>query len=374
MKRLVVQINDLLKMVRKISGILIFISLSLTGISQQAGNMSREQNCEALLRAADEFFQNGYYENCARTVEKILGNCKLTRNEKLHMLELLAKSRIETGDQVKAESAVNQILKNFPHYELKENENPELFNRMIRKYEIHPLLTIGAKNTGNFLRHRFIKTYSVLDGLDYGRPINESGYWFTYYGFAEYEFVKDISVSIDGMVFWSAYTRNLTKDPSFSLNYREEDDFLEFPVYLKKYFHPAGNFLVYVSAGLGPFINYRATGSITLSYKKEDLITGKDADFEGTLNNIDVLPLNNKLTGQWNIGIGFGYTLKNLRFFLDARYLSLTGSFTDPVKSDKIPELKNEYFFINNEINITQFEVGATISYTLFNSVKRLRK
>jgi hypothetical protein len=84
--------------------------------------------------------------------------------------------------------------------------------------------------------------------------------------------------------------------------------------------------------------------------------------------------MKNRLNGQWNAGIGVGYKLKNLRMFLDARYLGCTGSFTAPEKSDLFPELKNDFFYIDNEMKINQFELGATISYTLFNSVKRVHK
>jgi len=60
--------------------------------------------------------------------------------------------------------------------------------------------------------------------------------------------------------------------------------------------------------------------------------------------------------------------------FLDARYLGGLSSFTAPEKSDNIPELKNDYFYIDQAMKLNQFEVGATISYTLVNSVKRIRK
>jgi hypothetical protein len=125
---------------------------------------------------------------------------------------------------------------------------------------------------------------------------------------------------------------------------------------------------------MGLIYLFRARGNVSLSYTKDDVITGKNADFNGGLYNFNALPIKNQTTGQWNAGIGIGYKLKNLRMFLDARYLGGLGSFTAPEKSDNIPQLKNDFFYIDQSMKLNQFEIGATISYTLVNSVKRIRK
>ncbi len=327
-----------------------------------------------MVRNAETAYKSGLYNNCIITLEVALDSCDYSRKDKERTLELLAKAYVETGDQEKADAIINRLLTKYPNYELKEAENPEMFNSLVNRYEIHPLLTIGAKNTANFLRHKTMKTYSVLEGLDYSQPIEQSGYWFTYYGMAEFEFVKDISINADVMFFLSSYFRNFYKEPGFKLSYWEHDGFIEFPFYLKKYFHITKNVLFYTSAGAGVFYMWKARGNVTLEYTSADVITGKNTDFEGGMYNVDLLSMKNRLNGQWNAGIGIGYKLKNLRMFLDARYLGCTGSFTAPEKSDLFPELKNDFFYIDNEMKINQFELGATISYTLFNSVKRIHK
>jgi len=119
---------------------------------------------------------------------------------------------------------------------------------------------------------------------------------------------------------------------------------------------------------------WKARGTVTLSYTTQDVITGKNADFSGSMEDINYLDMKNRATTQWNAGIGIGYKVKNLGLFLDARYLGEIGSFTAPEKSDLFPELKNDYFYIDQKMKLTQFELGATISYTLFNSVKRIHK
>ncbi len=95
---------------------------------------------------------------------------------------------------------------------------------------------------------------------------------------------------------------------------------------------------------------------------------------DGFLSGYNVLPIKHQVTWQWNAGAGIGYSLKNLRFFVDVRYLGGVGSMSAPENSDLLPILRDEYFYIDQEMKINQFEVGVTISYTLLNSVKRMRK
>jgi hypothetical protein len=335
---------------------------------------SGQTNCSAgeTLKSAGVTYQSGLFLNSIKSLEVLLDSCDITRKEKQQALELLAKSYVEIDDMDKAEATVNILLRNFPHYDLIENENPEQYNRLVKKYKIHPLITIGVKNTANWLWHKTTKVYCVLDGIDYSQPQAKNPYWFTYYGMAEYEFIDGLSANIDLMFFLSSYLRVIEKDPTFRLTYTEHDGFVEFPVYLKKYFHFGRNFLVYASGGAGVFYMWKARGNATIEYTTGDILTtGLDQDFKGEIHNINLLAMKNRLTSQWNAGIGIGYKLKNLRMFLDARYLGCTGSFTAPEKSDLFPELKNDFFYIDQEMHINQFEVGATISYTLFNSVKR---
>lgn len=331
------------------------------------------RDCTARLMSAENAYQSGQFLTAIELLEKALDSCDFSRKEKEQALELLALSYIEAGENGKAETTVKILLKKFPHYDLREERNPEMFNRMVKRYVIHPKLTIGVKNTGNWLRHKTIKAYSVLPGLDYSEPFDDSGndYWFNYYGSAEYEFRKGISINIDATFYYSGYMRYLYEPPGFSLDYQEIDIFWEFPVYLKKYFYPGKNFLLYVSGGYGPLWTDYAKAYVKLTYTEEDVISGTNSDYDGSLDDYNVRPIKNKLTWQWNAGAGIGYSVKNLRFFLDARYLGGVGSLSAPEKSDLLPVLKEDFFYIDQEMKINQFEVGATISYTLFNSVKR---
>jgi hypothetical protein len=84
--------------------------------------------------------------------------------------------------------------------------------------------------------------------------------------------------------------------------------------------------------------------------------------------------MRNRNIWSWNVGTGIGYRMKNLRLFLDMRYLGGLRSVTNPSKRFNNQVLINDFFYIDNSITINQFEMGASIYYTLFNTVKRIRR
>lgn len=356
-----------------------FILFFLTGTcllaAQLADPKSRtDQSCLADLKNAEISFQNGLFDKCIMILEDALKTCHFSKSEKEHALELLAKAYIETGDIDKAESVVNKMLTYFPYYELKESDNSESFNRMIKKYNVHPRFSFGARNTAIWNKFKPIKIFTVLEGLDYSQPYNHKGYGFMYYGWLEFEFDKDISINVDGLLFWTTYNRNITKAPGFNLSFWETDNYMEVPVYIKKYFHIGKNILPYITAGMGWLGMTKAVGNAEISYTKEDVITGKDADYRSVSYNINMLGMRNKSTYEWLTGIGIGYKLKYLRFFLDARYYGGLNSITNAKNRLQNSVLISDFYYVDNSVKFNQFEIGASISYTLNNSVKRIRK
>jgi hypothetical protein len=355
--------------------VLIFILFSECILSGQGTTsaLKKSSDCVLIIRDADQNFQNGQYDKCIEILESVLKTCKLSRNDEEHTLELLAKAYIEIQDPGKAESMVSILLKKFPHYELKEPENFEEYSRLINKFEIHPWLSIGIRNTARWLAYKPLKTYSVLAGLDYTVPYQTYGYGFMYYGWGEIEFIKDISINGDLIFMDTGYDRSIKKDPGFSLYFQERDGYLEIPVYVKKYFHIGKNVLPFVTAGAGWLYMLRANATEELIYTKDDAITGKNADFKNRVS-FNMLEMRNRVTYEWLVGAGVGYKLKNLRLFVETRYYGGLGSIMNEAHRQNNNVLTNDYFYVDNSVKLNQFELGASISYTLFNSVKRIRK
>jgi hypothetical protein len=360
-------------MMRRTLIILILLSAAAAVAAQQYNIAAQDAaGCQGRLREAGIAYQSGLFMKSVEILERSIDSCDLSRKEKEQALELLAKSYVEAGETGKAESIIDILIRKFPHYELREDRNPEMFNRMVKRYSVHPRLVIGVKNTAWWIRRKTMSVPTVLNTLDYSEPQRDSSFFFTYYGCAEYEFIKGLSINADISFLGWHMSRIISPDRTFFLSAYEYDRFVEFPIYLKKYFDVGKNFRFYVSAGYGPFINYYARADFDIIYTESAFpITGRNQYVDTSMHRVDMLPLNNRLTGQWNVGAGLGYSYRNLRFYADIRYLGGVGSYKAPEKSYLIPELKEVFFYVDQELKINQFEVGVTISYTLFNSVKR---
>ena len=109
----------------------------------------------------------------------------------------------------------------------------------------------------------------------------------------------------------------------------------------------------------------KATGNATKDYSGEipSVTTG----------DISMLEARNRNTFEWIAGAGIGYKLKNLRLFIDVRYYSGIKRITNPEQGLSNETLTNDYLYIDNSVKLNQFEIGASASYTIINSVKRIR-
>jgi opacity protein-like surface antigen len=356
-------------MIKRTSFILMFLfSCCLVQGQKTAKSLMNDQKCSDILKEADRLFPEGHYERCINALEELLKSCDLSRSEKEHSLELLAKAYVETGDIEKAEATVNLLLVNFPHYELKEADNSEVYNRLVKKYKIHPKFSIGIRNTADWLHYTTTKVYSVLDGLDYTAPYVLKGYGFMYYGWAEFEFDKDISVNAELIWRITRYNRDIqSKVPEIGFTgFSENDSYIEIPLNLRKYYHIGQNIIPYLSAGISYLYMTKALGTASIYSTKDKILTQSD--------NKNILDMRNRNTFEWLAGAGIGYKLKNLRLFLDIRYYGGLNSFTNSSKRLNNHDLIDNYFYVDNSVKLNQFEIGASISYTLINSVKRVKR
>jgi hypothetical protein len=329
-----------------------------------------DTDCNTVLTDADRLFQDGLYDKCISLIEGVLKNCELSKGEKALALELLAKAYLETDDPGKAETAVNLMLKNRPHYELKERENFESFNRLVKKYKVHPLFSIGLRNTLDWMNYKTTKIFYV-DGLHYDEPYKKklegilNDFNWAYYGWAELEFDGGISLNADLIFKWTNFVREMNT-PAFKLTFKEQDNYIEIPLYLKKYFYVDKYVLPYVTAGVGWLYMTKATGNATKGYLEKN----RPSETTGDVNMLD---MRNISTFEWIAGAGVGYKMKNLRLFVDIRYYGGLNSITNPEKSLINNSVVSEYLYVDNYVRFNQFELGASFSYTLFNSVKRTR-
>ncbi len=320
--------------------------------------------CSPGIMDAGRLFQQGLYDECTIKLESILATCKLSRSEKELAMELLAKAYVEVLNPGKAESVVKTMLNKFPHYELDENENFEAYNRLVKRFSIHPAFTIGARNTALWKKFSTTRTFTLPDGPANTEPYFYYGYMFSYYGWAELEFDKGISLNGDLMWWNSGLNRNISDpDLNIDLDYWEWQELIEIPLYIKKYFRVGKDFLPYITGGLGWLYMLNANGNLN----------NKDEDNPKIINNVDMMSMRNKNNFEWLAGAGIGYKLKNLRFFGDIRYYGGLNSFTNAEHRLDNQMLTEDFLYVDNSVKMNKFEIGVSISYTFINSVKRIK-
>jgi hypothetical protein len=286
----------------------------------------------------------------------------------------LVKVELEEDNLDKANAAARKLLLNNPHYELVDANNEDNFNKLIRSFDVHPRLSFGVRNTLLFPSLQTTKVNSLPLMTNYDAPYNGPKYFLMYYGWTEYHIQKNFSVNAEAL-FWNIiYNRTLALSPARSLYYSENMHFLEIPVYVKQYVPHVWNIsflkniLPYGALG---FSWLRMTGANAIAWG--NMYNASGTTFLGSYSsgNVDVTSSRNLNTFEWVVGGGIGYKLKNLRLFLEWRHYGGLNSFTNPPGPAGSNPLSANYSYVDNAVKISKTEIGASISFTLKNSVKK---
>ena len=331
-----------------------------------------QNGCEQNIKLAEDLYNTGDYENCILILKKSTKECNLSSKMKEEAFELLVKSYLEQDNNTQAEASVHDLLKNNPHYELKETDSHEDFDILINKFDVHPLFTIGITNSLSHPQFKTTKTYSILANIDYTVPYATVNTILLYYPWVEYEFVKDLSVRADIIGLSISYDRSFLKGTDWNMIYHENLSFIEVPVCFKKQFPLGKNVIPYASLGIGYLRMYQANGNASITYANEDVFTGNKSNYMST-ESASMLSMRNQNSFEWIVGAGIGYKFKNLGIFLDAKYCGGLNSITNSAKRFGNTGLTNDYFYIDNSVKLNNYEIGISISYTLKNLIKKVR-
>jgi hypothetical protein len=350
-------------------------SLRLGGQNQTLNNLIipvTADSCLKILFQADRLFQEGYYDKCINDLNGILKMCSLARNDKEHAMELLSKAYLEVDNKAKADSVLNRMLIRFPHYESKDAvNNSEDFDRLLGTYRIHPRLSIGARNTAKWVYYKTTSVNTKLNNYDYTAPYEHISYAFMYYGWGEIEFNRGISINGDLIFFTSSYDRYFKTESGTDLHFWGIDNYTHIPVYLKKYFPVGKNILPYIAAGMSFRYMMNSKGNAYMNFTEPDSATGKTVYYIRDIYNVDMMAARNVVTWDWLAGAGIGYKIKNIRMFIDVRYYGGMNSFINMAKEPVNTSLVDKYYYVDNSVKLNMFEIGASISYTIINSVKK---
>lgn len=331
-----------------------------------------QNNCEQSIKQAEDFYAAGDYDNCIQLLEKADKECPFSKKKKELVLELLTKAYLEQDNIPQANKTTYSLLKNNPYYELKENADQEDFEILVKKFDVHPLFSMGARNTAMQPGFKTVKIFSVLDNLDYSTPYLAAKTVLLYYIIGEYEFKKTYSLNVDIITYGLSYSRALSKGNGWDINYVESLSFVEVPLYFKKYFMPGKNFSVYASAGAGYLRMLKADGNIGITYPTENIYDGSKSQYVSAAS-ADMLSLRNKNSYEWLAGLGIGFKFRSLGIFLDTRYTGGLNSITNTAKRYDNNLFVNDYYYVDNVVKMNKYEIGLSLSYTLKNVIKKVR-
>ncbi len=331
-----------------------------------------QNGCDQNVKQAEELYNSGDYDNCIQILEKSINECNFSNKKKEAALELLAKSYLDQDKLVQADAAVQNLLANNPNYELKEINSHEDFDILVKKFDTHPLFSVGIGNAAMQPKLTISKTYSILLNVDYNAPYNISKNPLIYYAWAEYEFKKNISVNAEVFNFNIHYDRSFPKNTGWKMNYSENLSFIEVPLYVKKYFWAGKNILPYATFGVGYLKILKAEANSDITYNNEDPFTGIGSNYFSS-DIFDMLEMRNKNNFEWLAGCGIGFKLKNIGIFLDAKYCRGLNSITNSANRFNSKVLTNDYFYIDNSIKLNKYQIGISLSYTLKNSIRKVR-
>jgi hypothetical protein len=334
-----------------------------------------QSNCQQNIKQAKDLYNEGNSESCIKLLEYTLKECDFNKKEKEKVLEILAEAYIELDDIRNAEIVITSLLKNSPRFELVEAEHTEDFNRLIKKYDVIPTLSIGAKNA--MMHHGFksIKTYSISENIDYNSPYKTygNGWYLNYYGWMEYQPFRSVSFNGDLIFNTIPYFRNLAnKSTGGFVNYYEYLSFIELPLYVKKTFYKR-NFQFSINGGFGYLYLTKSLASATITDNTGRLLSSAD--------NINVTIFRKTNNFEWLAGGSIGYRLKNFRINLDIRYFGGLNNLVETTKRSENPtdpdlwRLLNVFNYIDNDFKFNKgFEIGVSLSYVIKNTVKRKRR
>jgi hypothetical protein len=330
-------------------------------------------NSEQSLKNAQDLFNNGEYDSCIAVLNQSLATIIFNKKGKEDLLYLKTNAYLEKDDLVNASITMKELLRHNPHYDLIEAENTEDYNRLVKQFEVHPLITLGVRNTLLFPVMQTTHVFPTTNGIDYSVPNRIAKDFLMYYGWAEYQFRENFSVNCEAVLWTMNYGRDLhsrTKD----INYLESMQFAELPVFVRQYVpHFLGlpflkNLLSFGTLGVSWLHMTKATA--TLSGYNYNPVTGYaiSSYYSGTQ---DVIAERNPNTFEWIVGAGIGYKVKNLRLFLEWRYYGAINSFSDVSTNTSANPIYKNYAYADNTVKMHKSEFGASVSYTFKNSVRK---
>lgn len=319
------------------------------------------------------FYNSGMSDSALATLKPCLENKellgKVPKETRTQIYRLAALSSIMTGDGVRAEEYIKEMIINQPDYKANPNKDDLMeFKQILDKIEIKPSFMIGVMAGTNYSFVNLQKQYFNYT-MTYERPSFETILGFNFELFAEKTMTKNISLEAVAGFLRNHFIYNntgfdSTKKEAVFNQYDQEVNWLEISLSPKYNFY-IGQFRPYIKAGIsGRFLLNQAEKSdefgkywFTNSSTSGTILTTFNSDF----NYLGIL-----------LGGGTCYNLKKLSLRFDIRYIhyfndsSVTSNFENgSLFSDVHASEPFHYTDEINIINLRSLQICAGVIYTL---------
>ncbi len=330
--------------------IIILLSLTLTGYSQESGS------CAEKLKNAQSLFDKGQVEQVA----SIISDCMksgFNREESLSAYKLIIQTYLFEDELGKADSAMLDFLKRNPEYELSPTDHSS-FVSLFNTFRVKSVVQISVHLGTNLPFITFVSP--VTTASEPGKSIYSSKAVNLFGSIeARFKLSNKFELSIEPGYSQLAFT-NVEEFMSIgNINYTETQQRIEVPLSATYNFKSFGKFTPYARLGFGPALTLASTAKASLDPK--DL---NGTPREGTDLDIKKSRISMDLFSQ--AGAGLKFKTRGGFLFVEAR--SNIGIFNQTVRGElTAPDLSSEelrYYYSFEDDDFHLNSVNISVGYT----------
>ena len=359
---------------------IVILSLLLALAQAQLG--FAQTPCEQDFSEAVDLYNKGFYGQAALALEKLVGNtdrlkrlikqkskihdlinqCSLSDEARKQAYKLLIAAYSELDEKELAIETTREFRRKYPNYEVNTTSDPYLFVSFFNNISQRPKLQFGLWASWGMNHENVLKTNTVWQSLDYTQPYESSP---RYNGGLDIKFFphKNFTVSFGGAIRWMQYSRSLTNDTVFTLNFSEEFAAITVPLQVDYTFPVYRKFHVSVGLGLSYMRIISTHGYATYRTYVESPTSGV-AVVEKTENDINLSDTRNLSNWEAQMQAELMYRYKNFDFYSQivlSRTLKLHST-GNALTSDF---LYYDWMYADDDFNFKSVQLKFGVRYTL---------
>ena len=333
-----------------------------------------QQDCAKTLKKAQAAYDDGLLEKVPQMLTPCIKAEAFLEEDLVQAYKLMTLSYIFDERYEKADSAMQQFLKNDPEYQINTTTDPPEFVNLYNSFRTHPLISFGIVAGANMSFKNDIKQFGVYSAEANNTNIENSNIINYVAGLSvSYYFSKRLEANLEILavgrnVESSGTALGLNNEGFASLTAKEIQTWMELPITAVYTF---GNKKFKPYARLGGSIGFLLNSSIAFerTYTNEELppLPSRSLDFGDQRYS----------TNFWlHGGLGFRYKIKNGHLQFDARYchgLFNQTKVENRYSTEVAQDAQSTFYYTDNDFKISN--VNVTLGFFQYLYVpKKLKK